>query len=128
MLPLALMAQKESLWKIEQKSKVIEWQTINDTASITLKTNTKGSLNVSYLAPEKVTKSNQSIILMDEGRQEISRIEVKDNQALINIHQLLIKSNKKSVFLYSISLPKDPLIKRRARIATVFIGKINWKK
>ena len=127
MFPLAVMAQKESQWKVEQKNKLVEWQTINDTATISLKANTKGLLNVSYLAPEKVTKSNQSIILMDEGRQEIGRVLLRENKAPIDIHQLLLKSNKKPVFLYSISLPKDPLTKRRARVGTVFIGKIIWK-
>ena len=128
LLPLAVMAQKAQLWKIEKKNKAIEWQTINDTATITLKTNTKGALNISYLMPEKVTKSSQSIILMDEDRQELSRISVQENKAPIDIHQMWVKSHKKTVLLYSISLPKDHLIARRARVGTVFIGRINWEK
>ena len=128
LLPLAVIAQKVPLWKLERKNKVVEWQTISDTATISLKPNTKGKLNISYLYPEKMTKSNQSIILMDEGRQEISRIPVQENKAVINIHQLFIKSNKKPVYLYTITLSKDFNTARRARVGTVFIGKLNWGK
>ncbi len=128
LMPLAAFAQKVPLWKLERKNKTIEWQTVNDTAAIGLKINAKGTLNVSYLYPEKMTKSNQSIILMDEERQEISRIPLQENKATINIHQLFIKSNRKPVFLYSITLSKDLAVARRARVGTVFIGKINWEK
>ena len=68
------------------------------------------------------------VILMDEDRQELSRISVQENKAPIDIHQMWVKSHKKTVLLYSISLPKDHLIARRARVGTVFIGRINWEK
>lgn len=128
MLPLAVLAQKAPLWKVEQMNKALEWQTVNDTATISLKKNTKGTLDISYLFPEKMTKSNQSLILMDEGRKEISRVLLRENKAPINIRQLVHKSSTKSVYLYSITLSKDINKARRSRVGTVFIGKINWEK
>ena len=126
-LPLLSMAQKAVLWKVDIKNKPIEWQMVNDTATINLKKVKKGSLVMHYLYPEKVKNSNQSIIVMDEERKELNRVKVdSSNKAIIDIKLVFAATKQKTVYLYSITVSKDSKLMNRVRVGTVFIGRVSF--
>lgn len=124
LFPIVSMAQREQSWKVSFKNKAIEWGTINDTSTLNLLKVKKGILSFSYLYPEKVVKSTQTIILMDSARKELKRVILNNNSANFNVKDLKGKSFVREIYIYSISTPKDMTVARRARIGTQFIGKI----
>jgi len=124
LLPILSIAQKQSLWHVSQKKKGLEWALINDTSTIRLMNVKKGVLDFSYSSPEKVMNSTQTIIVMDETRNELKRVTLQNNKASFTIKDLFLIKAKSELFIYSISVPKDINVAKRARVGTQFIGKI----
>lgn len=125
--------QAQDSWKVSLSNKIILHQK-NNKESVTahLKASSYKNfdkLSITYSTINSDTSWNRTFFINDEKDINLFTLTMIRQSGSVYVKSPRIKkliSSKKSFYIYTFSLPKDPSLAARVRVARVLLGKIEW--
>lgn len=116
LLPFLNFAQQDNTWKLYNNCKVVANGKAGEQSLYEVHKVDVGKLKLKYFPNDGRKLWSNSFIIMDNDRVEILRTNNNKNTLAIDN---AILNNQKSIIVYIISKPNDPIMASKIRIRTV---------
>ena len=123
----------QDAWKVTLNDKaILQGKSDEESLSARIKASsvsTFDKLRITYTTKNADPAWNRLFYINNEMDSTLFTLSLNKQSGSASIESPRIKSliaNKKSIYIYTISLPKDPSVAARVRVARVLLGKIEW--
>jgi hypothetical protein len=114
------------------KNLVFEGAVEQENPVAVVKTNQKtadGYFTIKYRSENADSGWKRTIYIDDKNGDEIKKLEMPKQAGSVCVKASVLKrwiDKRQPLFIYTLSLPKDPLLADRVRVRSVLICKIEW--
>jgi hypothetical protein len=119
-------------WQIHLNNKLLLKGNINVEEPTTIKlsfADAKGNLKITYRNDAPSKEWNRSFMICDANGEVLIQKDISSNAGTSSFSMAAIKkiTGKKTVTIYTVSMPNDPNVAATVRVRRFLLGTIAWK-